>query len=461
MGRSKHLPAILAGLFLTACAAGPNFRSPQTQLPDTFSEGEVYSNGDISAKAWWTAFVDPQLNELVNAGLSRNLNILQAIEVVEQARQNAVASRSGLFPTVSGGGSATRANTTSGYEEEALAKLSASWVLDLFGQYRRSRESAHASLDAAYASADVARLTLISDLVSNYIDARYYQELGSIAQAELDARRDTLRLTRLRKQAGASSQLEVVQAEGLVNATLSDIPGYETRYRASVHRMSTLLGQPATTLLPLMDRKDTQPAAHDPVDAGIPADLIRNRPDIRKAERELAAAVANIGVAKAQLYPSLQLNGNISPTALILAGARTNISAWSFGPTLNIPIFQGGALHANVKSSESKARSAYLVWKQTVLNAVEEVENAMVAYSRDRKTMSALAAEVRNYRHALNLSKSAYKRGVVSLLNVLDSERSVGAARQNLAGAVRQTALDYVRLNIALGGGYAVGRSHR
>ncbi len=457
MGRSKYIPALLVGLSLTACAAGPNFKTPNAQLPGTFSEGSVRSNGNISSKAWWNAFADPKLDGLVNKGLSQNLNILQAMELIEQARQNAVSSGSSLFPTISGSGSADSSFGTTGHVKQASATLSVSWILDLFGQYRRSRESALASVDAAYAGADVARLTLISDLVSHYVDARYYQELQAILQGELKARRDTLRLTQIRLKAGVSSGLDVAQAEGLVSSTSSQIPIYETRYRESVHRMSTLIGAPAPTLLALMAAKSDQPQAHDPINTGIPADLIRNRPDIRKAERDLAAATANIGVAEAQLYPSLKLNGSISPTSILAAATSPALTAWSFGPTLNIPIFQGGALRANVKNAESKAHAAYLAWKQTVLNAVEEVENAMVAYSRDRVALAAHAREVRSYERALRLSREAYKKGVVTLLNVLDNQRSVASARQSLAGAVRQTALDYIRLNIALGGGYAVG----
>ncbi len=450
----KILASLATGLVLAGCAVGPNMRSPHANLPLNYSEGNYGSNGDVTNAAWWYTFSDDLLNQLVQKGLSQNLNVLQALQTIEQARQNVTASSAGLFPSINASASGTAKQDTSGIYRTYQGGVSASWVIDLFGQYRRSRESARASLDAAYAGADVARLTLISDLVSHYVAARYYQRLMTLAQTDLKSRHETLRLTRARMQAGAASRLDVVQAEGQVNATKSDIPALEINYRKAVHRMSTLLGLPAATLIATMDKAAPQPVAHDMVKLGIPADLIRNRPDIRKAEYELAAAVANIGVAEAQLYPSLQLSGTISPTAIISSSATTRLNTWSFGPVINLPIFEGGRLRANVKSAESKAHNAYLVWKQTVLNAIEETENALVAYNRDQRTISSLTSQVRSYEDAVKLSNASYKRGLGTMLTVLDSQRSLSSARQSLASAVHDASLNYIMLNIALGGGY-------
>lgn len=455
MGRSKQFLALAAGLIVSACAAGPDYKAPVMGAGGTYSSGHTGSIGDISARAWWQSFGDRQLDGLVAVGLSRNLDILEALELVQQARQNVVAEQGNFLPSISASGSATESFGVSGRSREAAGALSASWVIDLFGQYRRRSEGARASLDAAYSSANVARLTLISDLVSHYVDARYYQELISISQAALAVRQKTLELTRVRQRAGASSQLDVTQAEGLVNTLRAETPRHEARFREAVYRLSTLTGSQATSLVGVLEAAAGQPVPKDPVATGIPADLIRNRPDIRRAERELAAATAEIGVARAQLYPSLKLNGSISPTAVLAAAVAPSLTAWSFGPTLDIPVFKGGALQANVKIAESRARAAYLNWKKTILTAVEEVESALVAYSRDRQVVEARAAEVKSYERALALSKNAYSKGVVSLLNVLDNQRSVAEARQNMAEAVRQAALDYVKLNVALGGGYA------
>jgi outer membrane protein, multidrug efflux system len=464
MNLSIRCAAPVLMLALAGCVLGPDVQAPQTPLPAKFSEGKAVSNGDVSLASWWTAFNDPRLNGYIARGVDQNLSVLQAVERIEQARQAVVSAGAGSLPSITGTGSETVSKTNGNYSSTqqtstSSGKLSVSWLLDLFGQYRRSKESAEASLGAAYANVDVARLSLISDISTYYISARYYQERLAIARGNLKSRRETLNLTKTQLDVGAASQLDVVQAEGLVNSTLGDIPGLETSFLKSVHHISTLLGLPAATLVSEMQKGSGQPVPHDRVKAGVPADLIRNRPDIRQAEQTLAAAVANIGVAEAKLYPSLTLSGSIAPSYISTSASRGGLTTWSFGPTLTLPIFDGGTLRANVKSANSSANEAYLAWKQTVLSAVEEVENALVALSRDRATEQALRAAASSYQQALSLSMTSYRDGASSLLDVLDAQRSVSTAQASLAAAIQQTATDYVTLNVAIGGGYAVGKT--
>jgi outer membrane protein, multidrug efflux system len=464
MNLSIRCAAPVLMLALAGCVLGPDVQAPQTPLPAKFSEGKAISNGDVSLASWWTAFNDPRLNGYIARGVDQNLSVLQAVERIEQARQAVVSAGAGSLPSITGTGSETVSKTNGNYSSTqqtstSSGKLSVSWLLDLFGQYRRSKESAEASLGAAYANVDVARLSLISDISTYYISARYYQERLAIARGNLKSRRETLNLTKTQLDVGAASQLDVVQAEGLVNSTLGDIPGLETSFLKSVHHISTLLALPAATLVSEMQKGSGQPVPHDRVKAGVPADLIRNRPDIRQAEQTLAAAVANIGVAEAKLYPSLTLSGSIAPSYISTSASRGGLTTWSFGPTLTLPIFDGGTLRANVKSAKSSANEAYLAWKQTVLSAVEEVENALVALSRDRATEQALRAAASSYQQALSLSMTSYRDGASSLLDVLDAQRSVSTAQASLAAAIQQTATDYVTLNVAIGGGYAVGKT--
>jgi multidrug efflux system outer membrane protein len=438
-------------------------------LPARFAEGSAASNGDVALSTWWTAFSDSQLNGYVDQGLSQNLDVLQALERINQAQAAVVTAGAGSLPSLDLSSQAGRSGSSSlggnGGDLAATSPrtsvsggLSSSWFLDLFGLYRRSREAALANLDAAYASVDVARLTLLSSVVASYIDTRYYQERIAIAQENLKSRRETLNLTKLQLEAGAASRLDVVQAEGLVNSTLAEIPGLETAFYGAAHRVSTLLGLPASTLVAEMQKKRPQPVARFNTKVGIPADLIRNRPDIRASERVLAAAVANIGVAEAQLYPVITLGGSITPSYTKSGGSEAGILSWSFGPALSLPIFDGGALRANLSSAQSSAREAYLSWKQTVLQAVQEVENSLAAVSRDGRTVIALRATVKSYQEALQLATASYRDGASSLLDVLDAQRQVSTAQASLAAAVQQQAQDYVSLNVAVGGGYAVGR---
>ncbi|PYB70482.1 MULTISPECIES: efflux transporter outer membrane subunit [Rhizobium] len=466
---SIRAAAPLVMLLLSGCVVGPNHETPQTALPVKFSEGSARAAGDVSLASWWTAFNDPRLNKLVEKGLAQNLDVLQAIERITAAEANFEAAGAAAIPqltvsgqhqvsgssgtgdfngTGSGGQDSPTRNTTTG-------SANVSWLLDLFGQYRRAKEGAKASLDGAYARADVAKLTFLSSVVTAYVDARYYQERIAIARKNLASRKETLELTRLQLEAGAASRLDVVQSEGLVNSTVAEIPSLEIGFRQSVHRISLLLGLPATTLLADLQKGAAQPYARRGVNAGVPADLIRNRPDIRAAERSLAAATAEVGVAEAALYPSITLSGSISPSYIVTSAANGGVTSWGFGPSLNLPIFDGGQRRANVKARESAAREAYLAWKQTVLSAVAEVENALVAVNRTRQTVSALTATVRSYEEALSLATASYRDGASSLLDVLDAQRNVASAQANLAQAVQQLASNYVALNVAIGGGYA------
>ncbi|MBX5130855.1 efflux transporter outer membrane subunit [Rhizobium lentis] len=454
-------PALL--LLLSGCVVGPDHAPPEMPLPAKFGEGGTKSVGDVATASWWTAFNDPRLNGYVQAGLDQNLSVQQAIERINAASANVTTAGAGGLPNLTVGAS----HTISGQKGElrtqfdtrniSAGEVQLSWLLDLFGLYKRSTESALASLDSAYASADVAKLTLVQDLVSSYIDVRYYQQRLALSNANLKSRRETYELTKFQLEAGAASRLDVVQAEGLVQSTLAEIPGLETNIRISAHHIATLLGLPASALVDELLKGRGQPVFRGGINSGIPADLIRNRPDIRVAERDLAAATANIGVAEAQLYPSISLSGSISPSYINQRGVHGGLTPWSFGPTLNLPIFDGGRLRANVKSAQSEAATAYLNWKSTVLTAVEQVENALAAVRRDARTVAALQAQVKTTQETLELSTASYKDGASSLLDVLDAQRQVSLAQASLAQAVQQMAKDYVSLNIAVGGGYAPG----
>ncbi len=461
----KFAATPLVMLLLSGCVVGPDQSAPVITLPAKFAEGSSSSNGDVTTAAWWTAFNDSRLNGYVQQGLSQNLDVLQALERINQAEANVVVQSAGAFPSlgldqasVRRSGEEGLGNTPDGATTtSARAPFNASWFLDLFGLYKRSREGALASLDAAYAGADVARLSLLQAVASAYIDVRYYQERIALARQNLSSRRETLELTQLQLEAGAASRLDVVQSEGLVNSTLAEIPGLETQFRGAAHRVATLLGLPASSLIAELQKGARQPVARFNTKAGVPADLIRNRPDIRAAERELAAAVAQIGVAEAQLYPTITLSGTITPSSTRSSGTSVNLLSWGFGPTLSLPIFDGGELRARVSAAESSARESYLAWKQTVLNAVEETENALAAVARDARTVNALRDTVNSYREALELATASYRDGASSLLDVLDAQRQVSSAQANLAQAVQRMAQDFVSLNVAIGGGYAFG----
>lgn len=456
-------PVPLLMVLLSGCVVGPDYQAPQAALPDKFSEGSSQPVGDVTDVAWWSAFNDPLLNGYVQQGMAQNLTVLQALEAIVQAETNVITATAGAYPQVNLNGYDTAGASAGDGASPSARKITntaggsvpVSWFLDLFGLYARSGEAALDQLDAAYASADVAKLTLISQLIDSYIQARLYQERLAIARSNLQSRRETLRLTQFQLEAGAASRLDVVQSEGLVNAQLSTIPQLEALYRQQVYSLSTLMGLPAATLIDQMNKVKPIPVAKARLASGVPADLIRNRPDIRRAERELAAATASIGVAEAQLYPMISLNGSITASVSGSSLGNAGVTSWSFGPTLSLPIFDGGTLKAGVTKAESQARQAYLAWRQTVLDAVREVESALAVATRDGRTVASLRATVASYRDALALSTSSYKDGAISLLDVLDAQRAVSDAEAKLADAIAQQAGDFVALNVAIGGGYA------
>jgi multidrug efflux system outer membrane protein len=452
-------PALL--LILAGCVAGPDHKPPEMPLPAKFTEGGTKPTSDVAPSKWWVAFGDSRLNSLVDQGVGENLTILQALERINSAEASVTVAGAGSLPSLLANGHYTSSGqmgnlrTEHGTQQTTGADITASWLLDLFGQFRRARESAEAQVDAAYATVDVSRLAFLQDLVSTYIDVRYYQARISISQDNLKSRRETLELTKFQLEAGAASRLDVVQAEGLVNSTLAEIPSLEISYRQSLHHIATLLDVPSAQIIAALHQTGNhQPVFRGSVNSGVPADLVRNRPDIRKAERDLASASAQIGVAEAQLWPSITLSGAISPSYIHTSVAHGGFTTWSFGPAITLPILDGGLLRANVKIAESNTREQYIVWKQTVVTGVQQVEDALSAVRRDSQIVSALKASVSSYVEALALSTASYKDGASSLLDVLDAQRSVSTAQAALAQAVQQSARDYVSLNVAIGAGY-------
>lgn len=459
----------LSLLLLSGCVVGPTYQTPGAALPAKFSQSSKATADNVTLNPWWESFHDKRLNSLIAEGMNQNLSVQQSLERIFAAQANVVVAGAGGLPQLN----ASASGQASGSDGSYLARSSASgnghtqtkslnsegtasWLLDLFGRYARARESANASLDAAYDNVGVARLAYLQDLATSYINARYNQEALALARKSLSSRRETLKLTNDIQAAGAASSLDVVQAEGLVNSTLAELPAYETGFHQAANHIATLLGQPAPSVTSTLLKGSAQPMPRYNTKIGIPADLVRNRPDIRMAERDLAAATASIGVAEAQLYPSLSLSGNIDATRTFGAAATGNLTGWGFGPSLSIPIFNGGALRANVDIAKSSAQQQYLAWKQTVLNGVEEVENALIALRKNYETVAALRKVVASYEQALGLARESYRGGATSLLDVLDAERSLSDARISLASGIRSLAANYVALNVALGGGSSI-----
>lgn len=442
--RRSLLLGVPALLLLAACGQ-TSYTAPDADIAPKFDAAAPARSQ--TAPVWWSAFRDSRLDGLIQQGLSRNLSIAEAAAVIDEAEAGARLARAADLPNVSVQGSASRGNPEGARVVESSAgSLSTSWMIDLFGGNQAARAAAIAELDAARLSADAAKLSVTSAIALAYIDLRYYQESISLTRRSIESRRQTLSMTRTMVEAGQAGRLEVLQAEQAVAQAEAGLPALEVGFDQAINRLATLTASRSGTLRPNLTKGGGQPHARFRPNVGVPADVIRARPDVRMAERRFAAATARVGVAEAAFYPSIQLTGNITPTNLRRGG---NVTTWGFGPQINLPIFSGGANQANLKGAEARAAQAHVQWRASVLNAVEEVENGLVSYNRGSVNVAAQQRLVDSTNQTLSLSRTSYEAGEVDLFRILDAERDLLSARQALATANRTLASDFVRLSIA------------
>ncbi|MBP1849715.1 efflux transporter outer membrane subunit [Rhizobium halophytocola] len=458
------LPSVLqSALALSLLAGCTTTKAPEARiaLPEKFTTGSVRPMTEgVNALAWWQGFGDDTLSALVRLGLEENLSLRQAGERLDIARIRAVASGAAWMPGLTASAQAGRYG--SGRTDDvavgnnAGAGLQFSWLIDLFGRRKMTRQAAFAEQQAAVADVEAVRLAYVTDIVSTYIDLQYYRRAIAISGENLASYRNTLALTQTMRDSGVASNLDIAQAQALVDAAAAEMPALQIQLHRSANHLATLLGRTATDFLKTVPGKGGQPRLTRPLDVGIPADLLRNRPDIRREERLLAASAARIGIAESQLYPSLSLTGNIDVTRILASGLTSTGVAWSFGPALIAPILDGGRLRAEVDVAAARSRIQYLRWRENVLRAVEEVENALVAVHRGNAETAALNRKVSSSRRALKLARDSYAGGASVVLDVLEANRSLGSARLDLAQSQRGTAIAYVSLYVAVGGGAAV-----
>lgn len=442
----QTIPLAVFAVILTSCV-DVAYEPPNLDAPTRFVAATKNENAAPVPTEWWRAFKDPRLDQLIQAGMAQNLDVRQAVERIEEAQANVGVANAGLFPTIAGGGGLRRGDTDGdGTYSKGTSTLTASWMVDLFGKQRASKRAAEAKLDAAYLTADVARLTILSAIASTYIDLRYYQASIALTKRSIEGRKKSLELTQMRKEAGDATQLEVVQSEQLVAKAEAGLPELEVNFESAVDRLATLTGEPVATIRPRLQRGAPQPEARFRVSVGVPAEVLRNRPDVRVAERNLAAAAQSVGIAKASLYPTLELSGYLTPTYVVDVG---HVQIWNAAAEAALTVFDGGKRQAALSAAQSQMKQARLAWEAAVLDAVEEVEKALAAYNRDDRNIAAQEKLVSTSRRVLELGRDSYRLGAETFINILDAERSYLEAEQSLAQAIRQQASNYVVLCVA------------
>ena len=468
--------AVLLFFLLTACSVGPDYRRPETATPAAWQEAQQ-SGIDTQAgelTEWWKEFRDPILDSLVERAVKNNLDLRIAEARVREERAALAATAAGLWPTldVSGSYSRNRASQnavgsptqgavvapTGGRQLEQnfyRTGFDSSWEIDVFGGTRRQIEGAEAIFHASIEERRGVLVTLLGEVARNYIDLRGLQRRLEVAQENLRAQQDTLGLTRVRFDAGLASDFEVAQSEGQVNTTAAQIPALQSALKQAAYRLDVLLGsQPGTTwdeLAKTAPIPSLPPQAH----VGLPADLLRRRPDIRSAERQLAAATAQVGAATADLYPRFSLLGSIGLQSVSASDWITAQSRfWSIGPTISWPVFDAGRIRATIEIRNAQQEQALRQYEKSVLTAFEDVENALVNYGNEQiRYRSLLEAAAANQR-AVQMANDLYIQGLVPFLNVLDAQRTLYATESDLAQSEANMAANLVALYKALGGGW-------
>lgn len=506
----------LSALALAGCTVGPDYKQPQVAGQEHFSTattrpsepaGDAAGAGEaggaggaatrpapvvVDASApWWTAFNDPMLNRLVDESVHANLDLRAAEARVRQARAQRGVAVGGLWPSVDASGSYTRARSSQntgmggggagtvgetggggsgggqnpggvpvGFSSESdlwQAGFDAAWEFDVFGGTRRAIQSADAGIQAAVADRNDVLLSLLGEVARNYVELRGAQRQVAIAQENVGAQQQTLQLTRAKLAAGLSNDLDVARAEAQVASTASQIPALQTGVAQSIHRLSVLTGKPPAALLAALGAPAPIPPPPPEVPVGLPSELLRRRPDVRRAERQLAAQTANIGVATADLFPRFTLTGGLGLQSNKFADlAQGGSTFWSISPGVTLPIFNAGRIRSNIALERARTDEALANYERAVLTSLQEVEDALVAYQKEFTRRDILAQSVAANQRAVNLSQQLYQRGLTNFLDVLDSQRALYSSQDELARSDTQVSANAVALLKALGGGWDV-----
>ncbi len=441
-------------LGLGACAVGPDYAPPALDLPQRWS-GAAGGKTSPRPSEWWRGFRDPTLNALIDQAIAGNLDVAQAKARIREARAAREQAVGALFPQIDGGASATRSRSSTVTRNSFRAGFDASWEIDLFGARDRAVEAATYGTDAAFDDLDTVMLTLIGDVASTYVEARGLQARIVLARSTAKTQRETEALTRTRFQAGDISAIDTARATAQAASTEAQIPSLEASLAQSQHRLAVLTGRPPAAMAGYFGRTAAVPGTPAPPRSGIPADVLRRRPDVRSAERQLAQATARIGQAEANRYPSVSLTGNISTSALKLGDlAKNSAIGWSIGPSLSVPIFNGGELAAAVDAARARRDQQDAALKLAVLTALQDIEDNLVGLRQQRLRLGSLTEAARASGEAARLSRALYTAGTASFLDVLEAQRTLYASEESLIQSRVALATSFIALNKALGGGW-------
>jgi multidrug efflux system outer membrane protein len=451
---------------VTGCTVGPNYKPPQMEMPQEWqhSSEEVFSTvSDANNAEWWKIFADEDLDKLVRQATGNNRDIKAAFYRVEASRALLDFTAGRYYPDINASGTYSRSLyrglTQVAASSQPLDTYSSGfnflWEIDLFGKIKRSIESSQASYQATIEDYRNVMVTLLADVCSNYIELRTIQTRIKYAKDNVEIQRKTLELTKSLYKAEIVGELDVKQAEFNLANTESEIPTLLTAEEASLNRLAVLLGElPGSLRNEISSYKSLAPIK-ETINISLPVNLLRERPDIRRAERALAAQTATIGVAEADLYPALQLSGYFQTQSLKFSGlGNVNNKAYSYGPGLTWNIFDGNRIRNNIKIQEAVTAELLAEWQNTILAAVEDVQNAMYAYMQQAKRRQLLEDSVAASLRSVDLVQNLYKNGLTDFQNVLDTQRTLFLQQDNLAISNGLLLQDIVLIYKAFGAGW-------
>ncbi|MCP5420110.1 MAG: efflux transporter outer membrane subunit [Gammaproteobacteria bacterium] len=461
------LTALTVALMLTGCAAvGPNYVAPETEAPTAW-QGATAAKVTIAPAApadlarWWQTLDDPTLSRLIDQALRDSLDLRTAEAKLRQARAQRALAGAQLFPTVSGsaGGQRVKASGESGGGGTGNlfnAGFDASWEPDVFGGLRRGEEAAQADLEASEASLHDVQVSLSAEVALNYVELRNYQTRLEIARANAASQQETLQLTEWRAQAGLTTELDVAQARSNLEQTRAQLPTLDTGRAEAEHRLETLLGLQPGALQASLASPGGVPEIPERIIVIIPADTLRQRPDVSAAERGLAAETARIGEVQAEAYPSFPLKGSIGLAALTLGNlVSADAGLGSLAGSIAGPIFDAGRIRQQVAIQTAVQEQALINYQATVLNALEEVENALVSLANARQRRENLQNATQAAQVAAQLARFRYSSGIIDFQTVLDTERTVLTLEDSLISSQAEGVSALIQLYKALGGGWS------
>jgi len=457
--RALLMTAVMFGtLFISACAMGPDYERPETALPETYEQVED-SGASIANLSWWELLGDEQLNTLIRIALEQNKDMAIAVSRIEEARATLGFVRSDQYPKFDVSAGANRGNSVPG--TSVIAPVSNSFVLagdlsfelDLWGKLRRSTEAAQAELLATVDAGNSVMITLIADVASAYLLLLDLDTRVAIADRTLETRKESLGIIQARFDRGTVALIDVNQAQIEMYDAEAQLAALQREDVQVENLLSILLGQYPGVIM--HDRRDIYSLEMLDVPAGLPSELLERRPDVRVAEQQLAAQTARIGVAEAIRFPSLSLTGSLGLASDELSGFfTTDNKTWGLSAGLIAPVFNAGQNKRRVEVEVARTEQALLNYEQTVLQALQEVEDSLVSVSTFEREVFARQNQEKAAASAAMLSRARYDGGVTSYLEVLESERSLFSAELLASSTHREQLVAYVTLYKALGGGW-------